>query len=727
MEKTDKRNPAPSQGQKKPRKPAVTPRMPDEEKARLAELMAASEEKFRRLFETAQDGILLLDADSGVITEANPFIAKLLGYTRAELVGKKLWEIGLFMDRAAGREAFRELQKKTTTRVENLPLETIDGRPRQVEFVSNLYRVGRQKVIQCNIRDITERLRLEEAREQTKDYWQSLIENTSDLISVIDSKGVILYQNHAVERLLGYKPEETIGKNTAEFVQADDMAHAWNVFETSVAMLGSKYPVIELRTRHKDGTWRIMETTGETRPNDAGGLEAVLSSRDITERRQAEIERTTLLEIMQGHTLTEDMQEYLRFVHRAIARVILAENFYVILKNKNTGLFEEMYSVDEYDPPAPPSLLGKSISAHVFRSGKPLLLTAARINELAARGEIDKVGTTSRSWLGVPLITSRETIGVMAVQDYKKEDRYSEHDMDFLASIAGQVGQIVERKQAEEEIRQLNADLEERVEARSRELRRAQETLLRQEKLSVLGQLAGSVGHELRNPLSIINNAAYYLRMIQPQADEKVKEYLGIIEHETRTADKIITDLLEFSRTKSVDKESVQVPALVRKVLERFPPPEEVTVTIHMPEDLPGVDVDPQHLTQVLGNLVVNACQAMTSHGSATGVTSHGPATGVTSRGPATGLAGSGQLTITAGRQGKEVSIAVRDSGVGIPAENLGNLFEPLFTTKPKGIGLGLAVSRKLMEANDGRIEVQTEPGKGSTFTVFLPVHKGSA
>jgi len=706
MVKTDKKNPAPSRRQKRLNIPAGTPKNPAEEKDRLAELTQASEEKFRRLFETAQDGILLLEAGTGVITEANPFIEKLLGYTRAEIVGKKLWEIGPFKDRSASQGAFRELQIKKTIRYDNLPLETRDGRPCQVEFVSNVYRVGRHQVIQCNIRDITERVRLEAERKETKDYWQSLIDNTSELISIINSKGVILYQNHAVERLLGYKPEETIGKNTAEFVQPDDMAHAWNVFETSAATLGLKYPILEIRIRHKDGTWRIMETTGETRPNDAGGLMAVLSSRDITERKQAEIERQTLLEIMRGHTLTEDMQEYLRFVHQAIARVILADNFYVILRNKNTGLFEEMYTVDEFDPPASPSFLEKSISAYVFHSGKPLLLTGAHIDELAAHGEIEKVGTTARSWLGVPLITSKVTLGVMAVQDYKHEDRYSEHDKDFLVSIAGQVAQIIERKQAGEEIRQLNADLEHRVEERTRELREAQEILVRQEKLAVLGQLAGSVGHELRNPLSIINNAAYYLRMIQPQADEKVKEYLAIIEQETRTADKIITDLLEFSRTKSVDKESVQVAGVVKLVLERFPPPVEVEVTTHLPEDLPSVDVDPQHLTQVLGNLVVNACQAMTSHGSATGGSK------------------AGQLTITAAQQGKEVVIAVRDSGVGIPPENLGNLFEPLFTTKPKGIGLGLAVSRKLMEANDGRIEVQSEPGMGSTFTVHLRVHK---
>jgi signal transduction histidine kinase len=266
--------------------------------------------------------------------------------------------------------------------------------------------------------------------------------------------------------------------------------------------------------------------------------------------------------------------------------------------------------------------------------------------------------------------------------------------------------EINERKLAQEEIRKLNAGLEKRVDERTRELREAQEKLVRQEKLAVLGQLAGGVGHELRNPLGIINNAAYYLRLIQPQADEKVKEYLGIIEHETRTADKIITDLLDFSRIKSLDREAVHVSRLIDQTLVRFPAAENVKVTIHIPEDLPSVVADPQHMIQVLGNLVVNACQAMTSHSSVTG--------GLKTR----------VLTISATRKGKEIAIAVKDTGMGIPPENLGKLFEPLFTTKPKGIGLGLAVSKKLVEANGGRIDVQSEPGKGSTFTVFLPIDK---
>jgi signal transduction histidine kinase len=245
-------------------------------------------------------------------------------------------------------------------------------------------------------------------------------------------------------------------------------------------------------------------------------------------------------------------------------------------------------------------------------------------------------------------------------------------------------------------VERMNAELEQRVEARTDELRAAQEQLVQQEKLAVLGRLAGGVSQELRNPLGIINNSVYFLRMVQPDADEKIREYLDIIESEAHNADKIVNDLLDFSSNELVDRESIAVSELVSDALQHFPAPENVQVTLNLPENLPTIYVDPRQMTQVLGNLVLNACQAM---------------------------AKGGKLTLSAKKKGKMMAIAVTDTGVGITPENMKKLFEPLFTTKPKGIGLGLAVSKKLVEANAGKIEVQSEPGKGSTFTVWLPCY----
>ncbi len=152
---------------------------------------------------------------------------------------------------------------------------------------------------------------------------------------------------------------------------------------------------------------------------------------------------------MQGLSASNDLQEFLKLVHFSIAKVIYAENFFIIFHNKETNLFEEVYSVDKYDPPSPPSKLEKSISAYVFRTGQPLLLTQARFDNLAAQGEVELIGTNSPSWLGIPLKKANETIGVIVVQDYEQSDRYSDHDKDFMASIAGQVAIAIERKQVE--------------------------------------------------------------------------------------------------------------------------------------------------------------------------------------------------------------------------------------------------------------------------------------
>ncbi len=134
-------------------------------RSQMANSLAASEVRFRRLFEAAKDGILILDANTGAITDANPFLLDLLGYSCAELLGKHLWDIGLLGDIDASRASFRELQEKGYVRYEDLPLETKDGRHVEVEFVSNVYRVNDQMIIQCNIRDITARKRAEEAKE----------------------------------------------------------------------------------------------------------------------------------------------------------------------------------------------------------------------------------------------------------------------------------------------------------------------------------------------------------------------------------------------------------------------------------------------------------------------------------------------------------------------------------------------------------------------------------
>jgi PAS domain S-box-containing protein len=166
-------------------------------------------------------------------------------------------------------------------------------------------------------------------------------------------------------------------------------------------------------------------------------------------RRQDETERQVLFEIMQGVSETSNLDELLSLIHRAIGRVLYAENCFVALHDRQTGQFGMRFFVDEYDDAPPPQKLGKGRTAYVFRTGRPALMTDEVFGRLVARGEVEPVGTSPACWLGIPLGTPSEAIGVLVVQHYTDRDAYSERDLEFLTSVGGQIAMAIERKRAE--------------------------------------------------------------------------------------------------------------------------------------------------------------------------------------------------------------------------------------------------------------------------------------
>jgi signal transduction histidine kinase len=256
--------------------------------------------------------------------------------------------------------------------------------------------------------------------------------------------------------------------------------------------------------------------------------------------------------------------------------------------------------------------------------------------------------------------------------------------------------EIAERKRAEEALKEYSERLEQMVEERTQELREAQERLIRQEKLAVLGQLAGGVAHELRNPLGAIKNATYFLNMVLEEAEPEVKETLEILDREVVTSARIISSLLDFARPKAPIRRKVDVNNVVQDALSHTAVPENVEVVSELDETLPTILADPDQLAQVFGSIILNDIQAMPQ---------------------------GGQMVIRSEVLSQDlVAVSIRDAGVGISEENLKKIFEPLFTTKAKGIGLGLALAKTIVEGHGGSIEVESEVGKGSTFTVRLPL-----
>ncbi len=253
-----------------------------------------------------------------------------------------------------------------------------------------------------------------------------------------------------------------------------------------------------------------------------------------------------------------------------------------------------------------------------------------------------------------------------------------------------------ELQATEEELRASNEELQ----TANEELREAQEKVVRSERLAAIGQLAGGVGHELRNPLGAIKNAVYYIRgkvakNELAQKEPRVIEFLDIMDDEINSSNKIINDLLGFSRVGKPAVSPARIERVIEDALSRTPIPENIRLTKKLDSDLPQVEIDTDQVRQVLINIIINAVQAMPE---------------------------GGKLTMSAREKDELLEVEITDSGCGMPKEVMDKIFDPLFTTRAKGIGLGLAVCKAIIDRHEGNITVKSEPGRGTTFTIRLPL-----
>jgi signal transduction histidine kinase len=213
------------------------------------------------------------------------------------------------------------------------------------------------------------------------------------------------------------------------------------------------------------------------------------------------------------------------------------------------------------------------------------------------------------------------------------------------------------------------------------------------ERLATIGQVAGGVAHEIRNPLNVIKTSVYYLLHAKNPTPEKVATHLSRIERQVGVADEVVTALNDFSRMAVPGMQPLALAPFLREVLELNPVGDGVRTELNCPDGIPRVLGDAHQLRIVFGNLIRNARDAMPEGGS---------------------------LVINAHGSGNEIAIDVADTGAGIRSEDLGKIMEPLYSTKARGIGLGLAITRAIVEKHGGRLDVASELGRGTTFTVRL-------
>jgi len=514
---------------------------------------------------------------------------------------------------------------------------------------------------------VVENARLLDQVRESEEQYHSVVDDSPGLISRFLPDGTITFVNKGYCKFFGKKSEELIGSYMQFSIPEDDR----EVVMLSIASLTIKLPIkiIENRNIRHDGNIRWMRWKDRALFDEKGKIISYQSfGEDITEQKLAQ------------KAIQQEKDKAQKYLDVAEVMIVALDGDGEITLVNQKGASILGYQIDDltgknwFDTclPAADRVQAKKVFDGFMDGGVGFGQQFEQII-LTKSGEERII-----DWHSTPL------------WEWDDEDK---HRVGSLSSGED----ITERKHTERELEKYSNRLEEMVEKRTKALEEAQEELITKEKLAMLGQLAGGMGHELRNPLGVINNAVYLLKTILPRDNEKIDEYINVISSEVLKSSKIVSDLLTFAQVQATDVEQITPIDLVRQVLKSNPAPENVRVRTRISGSLPEISIDVQQIEQVLGNLVTNAYQA---------------------------IAEDGKVIISANQKNGLIYFLVKDTGTGISAENLSQIFKPLFTTKARGIGLGLAISKRMAEANRGTIEVESKEGQGSTFTLILPIDK---
>jgi PAS domain S-box-containing protein len=648
-------------------------------KVRTAELeaeMAArqdSEKRYRRLFEAAKDGILILDADTGKIEDVNPFLLQLLGYSYDDLYGKHIWELGVFKDIAASKEAFKALQDYEYIRYDDLLLETRDGQSITVEFVSNVYLVDHHKVIQCNIRDITEHKKIEDVLRVSEERFSKAFKNSPNAITITRiSDGKIIEGNDSVYDLLGYDHDEVVGKTTFDlgiWANADERVKLTQGLTANGSIRNQEFTLLK-----KDKTPVIVDLSASL-INIENQQCFLTSFIDITERKEVEAELHRLNEELEQRVSerTADVAHEARKVQAERQRfrdvldilpayvILLTPDYRVPFANR---FFDERFGKSE----------GRRCFEYLFGRTEPCeTCETYTVLKTGQRHEWEWLGPDGRNY-------------------YIFDFPFTDADGNPFVLEMGI--DVTENKRTAKELEAYRHHLEELVKERTSQIEAVNRDL---------ESFSYSVSHDLRAPLRAING---YSRMILKKQGAQFDEETGRrFQKITDNAEKmgfLIDDLLAFSRlgSQDVDKASLDMEELIGEAWQELIAvnlDREVTLKIGQ---MPAACGDKALIRQVYSNLLGNAVKFTREREHA--------------------LIEAGSCT-----QDNETVYYVRDNGIGFDMRfyyKLFGVFQRLHSDEEyKGTGIGLSLVKRIINRHGGRVWGEGEGDKGATFYFTLP------
>jgi diguanylate cyclase (GGDEF)-like protein/PAS domain S-box-containing protein len=416
----------------------------------------ASDDPYRQLFDRQPHPSWVFAADDLRFLAVNDAALERYGYTREEFLGLQVTDIRPpsevprlldrlkdFREAKAGADAPPTLQGQWRHRRKDGTLLDVEVRAQEVVFD------GRAAFLVV-AQDITEQKRSAEALRQSEERYRLLVELSPDAI-VIHSQGMVVFANTVAVRLLGASsPLEIIGRSTLDFVHPDSRPGV--IARMRRLARGEPVPFVEEKFLRIDGS--VIDVEAGAVPftfHDAPAVQVVI--RDISDRKRAETLQSALYRIADLTTSVEDMPAFYRTIHGVVGELMYAENFYLALRDEETGDLRFEYFVDEVDDAPPPIKPGKTLTEYVLRTGEPLLVNPTVHAELERKGEIELVGAASLDWLGVPLKRGDETFGVIVVQSYEETVRYSATDREILTFVSQHVATALDRKRAADALR----------------------------------------------------------------------------------------------------------------------------------------------------------------------------------------------------------------------------------------------------------------------------------
>lgn len=638
------------------------------EQKRTEEALAEHERYYRTLIESLQDGIMVIDRDYR-ITDVNKASLQAQGVRSEDILGRYCYEVSHGLDvpcHEHGEECglLRVLEKGEFCNLRHVHVKA-DGKKTHVDIMMSPMKDqdgNITHIIEAS-RDITGLVEAQASLRKSEERYRSVYDTAPLAFVLWDRDCLVTGWNRRAEALFGWSEEEVLGKNFFSFLIPEEVRP--RVEDVVQALLGGRLPSHSINENlTKDGRTILCEWNNTILHDGEDQTRCVLSlALDITDRRKVEL------------ALQESENRFRNIVQASPMGLFtyrLEEDDRLVFTGSNDAA-EAILGV-EADP-----FVGKTIE----EAFPPLAKTELpdRYREAARDGV---------SWHSEQIDYEYETVsGVFEIFAFQTSP----------GEMAVMFQEITERKRAEEALEVYRGNLEELVERRTLQLREAQEELIRKERLAALGKVTAMVSHELRNPLGTVRTSVFSIgEAIKKDDMKRVARSLVLAERNIVRCDSIIDELLNFSRTRDLKLERTKLDDWLARLLEEGIIPGEITCEREL-DCGREVLIDRERMRRVVVNVLTNAVHTMQEDG-----------------------ASGARLTVSTRVLDGRLELCFHDTGSGISEEDLDRIFEPMFSTKDFGVGLGLPIVRGIMQQHGGDVEIRNNEAGGATVTLWLPI-----